>query len=87
MTKNEQQQRERGLNVRLLASNGKTRQKKNKDAVRKLAARFSPPLMDRSVRKQGRLYFQAGDEEELQRWMPPLRAMVKFYDFQNDKRA
>lgn len=35
---------------------------------------------------QGRLYFQAGDEVELQQWLVALRTLVKFYDFKNEKR-
>lgn len=46
-----------------------------------------PSLIILSVWVQGRLFFQAGDEEDLQRWIVPLRVLVKFYDFQNDKRA
>ncbi|CAM9491761.1 unnamed protein product [Scytosiphon promiscuus] len=44
------------------------------------------PLMMEGKNREGRLYFQAGDEVELQRWLVALRALVKFYDFKNEKR-
>ncbi|CAM9430236.1 unnamed protein product, partial [Discosporangium mesarthrocarpum] len=45
----------------------------------------TPDLLDRK-NKEGRLYFAASGEEELQRWMVPLRVMVAMYQFRHDKR-
>ncbi|CAM9446202.1 unnamed protein product, partial [Phaeothamnion confervicola] len=45
----------------------------------------SPMLLDPRNR-EGRLYFQASSEEELQQWMVPLRILVRFYQFRHDKR-
>lgn len=36
--------------------------------------------------RQGRLYFQAGNEVVLQKWLVALRTLVKFFDLTNDKR-
>eukprot|EP00752_Nemacystus_decipiens_P004997 g4543.t3 len=44
------------------------------------------PLMVEGKNKEGRLYFQAGNEVELQQWLVALRTLVKFYDFNNEKR-
>ncbi|CAN0006552.1 unnamed protein product, partial [Ectocarpus sp. 6 AP-2014] len=44
------------------------------------------PLMMEGRNTEGRLYFQASNEVELQQWLLALRALVKFYDFKNEKR-
>eukprot|EP00903_Cladosiphon_okamuranus_P008594 g8243.t1 len=44
------------------------------------------PLMMEGKNKEGRLYFQAANEAELQQWLVALRTLVKFYDFKNEKR-
>ncbi|CAM9455312.1 unnamed protein product [Phaeothamnion confervicola] len=45
----------------------------------------TPDLLD-ARNKEGRLYFQAASEEELQQWMVPLRMVVALYQFRHDKR-
>jgi myosin-5 len=45
----------------------------------------APELLD-NRNQEGRLYFQASNEQELQAWMVPLRMVVGFYQFRNDKR-
>ncbi|CAM9985221.1 unnamed protein product, partial [Ectocarpus sp. 8 AP-2014] len=44
------------------------------------------PLMMEGKNTEGRLYFQASNEVELQQWLLALRALVKFYDLKNEKR-
>jgi Cytoskeletal adhesion/PH domain/Ankyrin repeats (3 copies) len=45
----------------------------------------TPDLLDKK-NKEGRLYFQAADEETLQTWMVPLHMVVGLYQFRHDKR-
>jgi myosin-5 len=46
----------------------------------------APELLD-ARNKEGRLYFQADNEQSLQSWMVPLHMVVGFYQFRNDKRT
>lgn len=58
---------------------------KKSDAVDFAFELHAPDLLDKK-NKEGRLYFQAENEQELQSWLVPLRMVVGLYQFRQEKR-